>query len=185
MHIRCALPDDLPAILGLSNHYAATTAANFAVEPESINDWQRSFEQTHETHPWLVAVDRDGDGGSSGLLGFAKASPWKGRCAYEFAAEVTVYVAPEQHGRGIGRALYERLFEILRAQGYRTLLGGITLPNDASVRLHEAMGMHRAALFEQIGWKFGMWHDVGYWLINLAGDSPPPDGGIRRVGEVF
>ena len=183
MHtIRRAQPDDLAAILALSNHYAATPAANFAVEPESLDAWQRSFEQTHNTHPWLVAID---DGGDAALIGFAKASPWKGRCAYEFAAEVTVYVAPNQHGRGIGRALYERLFEVLRAQGYRTLLGGITLPNDASVRLHEAMGMHRAALFEQIGWKFGTWHDVGYWLINFAGDSPPPDGGIKRMGDVF
>jgi len=180
MHIRSAQREDLAAILALSNHYASTTASNFAIEPETLEHWQASFDQTSDTHPWLVAMDDD-----DALLGFAKASPWKGRCAYKFAAEITVYVASDQQGRGIGRALYDKLFEILRAQGYRTLLGGITLPNGASVRLHEAMGMRRVALFEQIGWKFGKWHDVGYWLINLASETPPPEGRIRRVGDVI
>ena len=144
MRIERATHALLPAIVDLSNHYAATTAANFAVEPETLESWQQSFDSTHDTHPWLAALDDVGE-----LIGFAKASPWKGRCAYDFAAEVTVYVDPGQHRRGIGRELYNTLFPLMDGLGYRSLIGGITLPNDASVRLHEAMGMRRVALFEE------------------------------------
>jgi phosphinothricin acetyltransferase len=128
--------------------------------------------------PWVVAADDDG-----ALVGFAKASPWKGRCAYDWTAETTVYVHPDHHGRGLGRELYRRLVSILEAQGYQTLLGGITVPNPASVRLHESLGFRRVALLEQVGWKFGRWHDVGYWELRLQGDETPPTA-IKPVGDV-
>ena len=175
--IRLARPNDLPSVLSISNDAAKETAANFAVEPEPLSEWQASFAQTHATHPWLVADD------GQGVVGFAKATPWKGRCAYQYAVEVTVYVRPDSHGRGIGRALYSRLFELLRAQGYHTAIAGITLPNPASVRLHEAFGMRRVATFERIGWKFGRWHDVGYWQVELS-DPAAGRPALRPVAEV-
>lgn len=182
-HIRLATIDDVAAILEISNHYARTTPANFAVEPEPLDMWLQSFDATHEMYPWLVAMSADEQSGA--IIGFAKASPWKGRCAYTFAAETSVYIAPDACGRGVGRALYDRLFATLRAQGYRTLLAGITLPNEASVRLHEDMGMKRVALLERVGWKFDRWHDVGYWQVHLdAADEPAPQR-IRPVREVF
>jgi phosphinothricin acetyltransferase len=129
--------------------------------------------------PWLVAAG--GEGGP--VLGFAKAARWKGRCAYNWSAETTVYIHPDHHGRGLGTALYGRLIRILTAQGYRTLLGGITVPNPASVRLHESLGFRRVALLEQVGWKFDRWHDVGYWeLLLQEGDGAPV--AIRPVAEV-
>lgn len=160
--VRLAASDDLPAILEISNWAALNTPANFAIEPEPLDQWRQVWRDTHEMFPWLVA-ELESKRASTPIVGFAKASPWLGRCAYAFAAEVTVYVAPENHGKRIGHALYARLIELLDTQGYRTLIGGISLPNPASVRLHESFGFQRAALFEQIGWKFDRWHDVGYW----------------------
>ena len=176
--IRLASLDDLPAILAISNHYVLHSTANFAIEPELLESWQESFLATSDKYPWFVAADTEGV-----ILGFAKASPWKGRCAYEYAAEITVYVQPDQHGRGIGRALYEKLLTTMKAQGFQSVLGGIALPNDASVALHEALGMKRVAVLERVGWKFGRWHDVGYWqrLLQDVDTAPQP---IRPVREV-
>lgn len=176
-HIRLATADDLPAILEISNQYARTTPANFAVEPEPIEQWQRDFDTTHQKYPWLAASNENGE-----VIGFAKASPWKGRCAYAYSAEVTVYLRFDARGRGVGRALYEQLFAILRGQGYRTLLAGITLPNEPSVKLHESLGMKRVAVLERVGWKFDRWHDVGYWEAQLGEPDAPPTP-IRPVAD--
>ena len=175
--IRLATPDDLPCILAISNRAALHTAANFAVEPETLDEWRHDYELTHEMFPWLVATDEKG-----AVLGFARASPWQGRCAYAWTAETTVYIHPEHHRRGLGTALYARLVATLRAQGYRTLLGGITQPNPASVKLHESLGFRRVALLEKVGWKFDRWHDVGYWQLQLAGDIDTP-ATIMPVGD--
>ncbi len=167
--VRLATASDLPAILDISNWAALNTAANFAIEPETLDTWQTDYDETHEMFPWLVAADDLGD-----VVAFAKAGPWKGRCAYGWTAETTVYVMPDSFGKGIGTALYTRLVETLRAQGYRTLLGGITQPNPASVRLHEALGFRRVALLEGVGWKFDRWHDVGYWQLDLVDGGNAP-----------
>ncbi|MHC4220358.1 MAG: GNAT family N-acetyltransferase [Planctomycetota bacterium] len=177
--IRLATIEDLGGILAISNWAAEHTAANFAIVPETPESWRSDWDGTHEMFPWLVATD---DGGA--VIGFAKASPWKGRCAYNWSAETTVYVHPDHHGRGLGTALYERLIHTLEAQGYRTLLGGITVPNPASVRLHESLGFRRVALLEQVGWKFDAWHDVGYWELKLHDEASPP-GDIRPVADVI
>lgn len=174
--IRSAQFDDLPEMLEISNWAALNTPANFAIEPETLESWEAEYRETHETHPWLAA-ELEG-----AIVGFAKASPWKGRCAYTWSAEVTVYVHPDLHGRSIGTALYSRLIPILKTQGYHTLLGGITQPNEASVRLHESFGFRRVALLEQVGWKFEKWHDVGYWELILSDDDAPPDV-IKPVNE--
>lgn len=178
LQIRLATFDDLPAILAISNWAAANTTANFAIEPETLESWQETWNHTHETYPYFVAEDES-------IIGFAKASPWKGRCAYAYSAEVTVYVHPDHHRKGIGRSLYEKLIATLKAQGYHTLLGGITQPNEASVKLHESLGFTRVALFEHIGWKFEKWHDVGYWeLVVQGGDGEPqPIVGCREAAS--
>jgi L-amino acid N-acyltransferase YncA len=173
--IRLAAFEDLAGILAISNWAAERTVANFAVEPETLESWQQQWRATHDMFPWLVACAGDGS-----VIGFAKAAPWKGRCAYNWSAETTVYVHPDHHGRGLGTALYGRLIRILAAQGYRSLLGGITVPNPASVRLHESLGFRRVALLEQVGWKFGRWHDVGYWQLQLQEGAGQPSA-IRPV----
>ncbi len=173
-----ATKSDVPKILELSNWAAENLVANFATEPESLAQWTEAFEQTNATHPWLVTK------GGEELLGFAKASPHRARGAYEWMAEVSVYVRPDLHGQRIGTRLYERLIPLLRAQGYVTLLAGIASPNPASERLHAAFGFARCGTFHRAGWKFGRWHDVGYWELHLqSGGGVPP--AVRPVDEVW
>lgn len=180
MLIRLARESDVPAINAIGNHYIAETHIHFALAPVPDEEMLADWRETHRQYPWYVADE-------NGVIGFARASRWKGRCAYDWAVEVSVYLRPDATGRGVGRALYERLFATLRAQGYRTAIGGVALPNEASVGLHEAMGMARVGVFERIGHKFGRWIDVGYWQINWHDphhpdtDAPSP---IRPVAEV-
>lgn len=179
MHIRLATRDDVHAILEISNHYALHTPANFAIEPESLEMWIASFDTTHAKFPWLVAIDDN-----KTMLGFAKASPWQGRCAYAYSVMTSVYLAPGNLRQGIGKALYAQLIDTLKAQGYRTLIGGITLPNPGSVGLHEHFGYTKVAHFPRVGWKFGAWHDVGYWELELSDPNEPPTP-IRSVADVL
>jgi phosphinothricin acetyltransferase len=179
--VRLASRDDVPRILEISNWAAIHTPANFASEPEPLNAWLETFDETCRLFPWLVA---ENDGAVREVIGFAKAGPWKGRCAYNWSCETSVYIDPRFHRRGIGRALYNILFPILQAQGYCTALAGITVPNDGSVGLHEAFGMRRVALLERVGWKFDAWHDVGYWQCDLQQPGSRP-GPIRPVADVI
>lgn len=168
---------DLPRILELSNWAAAHTTANFATRPESLEEWRETWGRTRHRFPWLVARS------AIGLVGFAKAAPYRNREAYAWSAAVSVYVAPEQHGRGVGTALYRVLVPLLRAQGYVTLLAGVTDGNEASERLHARLGFVRCGTFHQVGWKFERWHDVGYWELHLGGPDEPPRP-IRPVTEL-
>jgi phosphinothricin acetyltransferase len=125
------------------------------------------------THAWLVE-ERDGR-----VVGFAYGSPHRERAAYRWACEVSVYIDAEHRGRGIGRALYEELFARLRAQRFHVACAGITLPNDASVGLHESLGFEPVGVYRGIGWKAGAWRDVGWWQLRLLpphqGAAPPPE----------
>lgn len=120
------------------------------------------------THAWLVA---EVDGRTAG---FAYGSPHRERAAYRWACEVSTYVDPEHRRRGIGRALYGELFARLRAQRFHVVCAGITLPNDASVGLHESLGFELVGVYRGIGWKAGAWRDVGWWQMQLI---PPLDDG--------
>lgn len=123
------------------------------------------------THPWLVAED----GGE--VVGYAYACPFQARPAYRWSAGVSVYVAADRVGRGLGRALYTELLDRLRRQGFRNACAGITLPNPASVGLHESLGFE-VGVNRGVGWKHGAWRDVGWWQLRLApapaGDPPEP-----------
>ncbi len=123
------------------------------------------------THAWLVA-ERDGE-----VVGYAYACPHRQRTAYRWSVDVSVYVAPGHVGDGVGRALYRALFERLRAQGFRMAFAGITLPNPASVALHESLGFARVGTMREVGWKAGAWRDVGWWQLELipAAAEPPPE----------
>ncbi|MCA9297850.1 MAG: N-acetyltransferase [Phycisphaerales bacterium] len=168
MRVRPMQEADLASVASINDWYIVHAVANFHTAPLGEGGLRDDWIASRARYPWLVADD----GSGSAVTGFAKASPWKGRCAYDWSAETTVYVHHAHQRKGVGRALYEALFEILEARGFRTLLAGITLPNDASVALHEAMGMTPCATFHKVGWKFDAWHDVGYWSRHL-GEGPP------------
>jgi phosphinothricin acetyltransferase len=110
----------------------------------------------------------------SELIGYAYATPHRERACYRWATDVTVYVAPHSQRHGVGRALYENLFGALAHQGFRIACAGITLPNQASVGLHESLGFQPVGVYRKIGWKLGAWRDVGWWQLELGSADGPP-----------
>lgn len=167
MQIRLATQADAPAVAAIYNHAIAHTIASFWTEPRPDEE----IADGGEKYPWLVA-ERDGPDGKQ-VVGSAWSKRWNPRTAYDITCEVTIYIAPDAQGQGVGKALYTDLFARLKAIGYRHIIGGISLPNEASVRLHESMGMKRVALFEGIGEKFGEAIDVGYWQVSFYAPSNP------------
>jgi L-amino acid N-acyltransferase YncA len=155
--------------------FVRDTVISFEDQPPDERELARRIEHTTRTHPWLVAEV----GGE--LAGYAYATRHRDRHAYRWAANVTVYVAPPHHRRGIGRALYGALMPLLVRQGLFVACAGVTLPNDASVGFHESFGFIPVGVYRRIGWKAGAWWDVGWWELELAspvaGDGQPPEPG--------
>ena len=156
--IRLAKPSDAKALSDIYNYYIANTVVTFEEDPVTADDMaQRVSETVGADLPWLVALEGET------VVGFAYASKWKGRCAYRHSVEVTVYLSNAMTAKGFGSALYTRLFELLRQKNIHVVLGGISLPNQASIALHEKFGMKKVAHFDEVGHKFGNWVDVAYW----------------------
>jgi L-amino acid N-acyltransferase YncA len=165
--LRSATQDDGPAIATIYNHYIATTTISFEEAAVSADEMgQRVADLLAQDLPWLVAV-RDGQ-----ILGYAYASPWRVRHAYRFSVESSVYLAPEHTGQGLGSRLYRELIAGLRNTHCHLVIGGVALPNDASIALHEKLGFEKVAHFKEVGFKFGHWIDVGYWQLTLAESDP-------------
>lgn len=163
-HIRTALPADAAAICAIYNRYVATTTITFEEDAVAEADMaQRIADVEAAGLPWLVA-EADGK-----VVGYAYATKWRARPAYRYSSESTVYVDQAFVGQGVGRALYAALLDELRRRGLHLVIGGIALPNEGSVGLHEALGFCKVAHFAEVGMKFGRWIDVGYWQLNLAG----------------
>jgi L-amino acid N-acyltransferase YncA len=166
MTLRLATPDDGAAIAALYNHFITTTTISFEEAAVSAGDMaQRVADVLASGLPWLVAYDGDT------LLGYAYATKWRVRHAYRFSVESTVYLAAGQAGRGLGSQLYGELIERLRAAGCHLVIGGIALPNEASVALHEKLGFEKVAHFKEVGYKFDRWLDVGYWQLALSANT--------------
>jgi phosphinothricin acetyltransferase len=160
--IREAAASDAAAIADIYNHYVAETVVTFEEKPVSVAEMARRIEEVRSASlPWLVA-EADGQ-----VVGYAYARPWHTRSAYRFSVEITVYLAPAHVGRGFGSKLYDELFPILQARRMHAVMGGISLPNEASVALHEKFGLRKVAQFEEVGFKFNRWIDVGYWQRTL------------------
>ena len=161
--VRPATTADADAIARIYNHYVAHSIVTFEEEAVSVDDMAGRIGQVlAEGLPWLVGEE----GGR--VVGYAYASKWKRRYGYRFSVESTVYLDPGCMGRGWGTRLYEGLFPLLSDWGAHLVIGGIALPNDASVALHEKVGMEKVAHFREVGIKFGQWIDVGYWQLTLS-----------------
>ena len=165
MNLRDANTADAESIAAIYNHFVLTTSISFeeaAVAPAEMA--QRIADVQAAGLPWLVA-EHDG-----AIAGYAYATKWRARHAYRFAVESTVYLAPAHGGRGLGTTLYQALIARLRAAGLHMVIGGIALPNPASIALHEKLGFVKVAQFSEVGFKFDRWTDVGYWELKLASE---------------
>ena len=174
MIIRHVDPErDAAACAAIYAPYVTDGVASFEEVPPSGGELAERMERYTAAYPWLVAED---DGG---LAGYAYGSEHRTRAAYRWAADVTAYVAPGYQRQGVGRALYGALLGLLREQGVQVACAGITLPNHASVGLHEACGFRRVAVFPRIGFKQGAWWDVGWWELEriAATNSRPAEPG--------
>lgn len=166
MQVRPATPEDAAAIAAVYAHYVTQTAATFEeVVPEADEIARRM--RLAPRLPWFVAERDD-------VVGYAYASHHRARAAYRWSVDVSVYLAPEETGRGTGPTLYDVLLTELAALGYVSAFAGIALPNPASVRLHEAKGFTHVGVFRDVGFKLGAWRDVGWWQRSLrpAVDDP-------------
>jgi L-amino acid N-acyltransferase YncA len=165
---RLANAEDFRAIAAITNHYIRTTAIHFGYDEVPANELCDLWQSHEDLYPWLVA-DRAGE-----VLAYAKAGVYRARTAYRWTTETSIYVAAAECGRGQGPILYERLCEVLRAQGFHTAIGGIALPNDASVRMHERLGFAPCGTIRRAGRKFDRWHDVGFWQLDLQAHDQVP-----------
>ncbi len=161
--IRIATEQDAEAISHIYNHYIMNTVITFEEEVVCSDDIANRIKTTLAAGlPWLIAEE------DNIVLGYAYATPWKSRSAYQFSVETSVYLDQNASRKGWGSQLYQALFAQLKHAKIRTVIGGIALPNPASIALHEKLGMHKSAHFSDVGYKFNQWVDVGYWQKSLT-----------------
>lgn len=168
-HIRLATEANAAPMLEIYAPVVQETTISFEAQPPSEQEFRGRIRAVLERLPWLVCEDGDA------VAGYAYASPFKTRAGYAWSVESSVYVHPGYHRRGIGRALYTALLECLAAQGYSVAVAVITIPNPASIGLHEAMGFRRTGTYEGIGYKFGEWLDDGVWQVALRPRPATPE----------
>ena len=159
--IRVAVPADGEHVAAIYGPVVRDTAISFEIDPPTAAEMSERIARTIPMYPWFVA-ERGGR-----IAGYAYSGQHRERAAYRWSVDVSVYISPEARRSGLGRSLYMRLFEILKDQGFRSAFAGITLPNDASVALHETMGFQPVGIYREVGFKFGQWWDVGWWRLGL------------------
>ncbi|MBV9658421.1 MAG: N-acetyltransferase [Verrucomicrobia bacterium] len=167
---------DAVAIAAIYAPNVTASAISFEETPPTAAEMSERIVRTTARYPWLVADTGEG----TDLLGYVYAVQHQERASYRWAVNVTVYIAADQRRRGVGRALYASLFALLRLAGFHQACGGITQPNAGSVGLHESLGFRLVGIYPRIGYKFGQWHDVGWWQLELqpadsAAASPPAE----------
>lgn len=165
--LRVATRSDAPALRDIYRPFVESTPVSFETVVPSVDEFAARIAKSLAGWQWLVA-ERAGQ-----CVGYAYGSSHRERAAYRWSVEVSAYVHADFHRRGIGGALYRRLFEDLAARGYCNAYAGITLPNEASVALHRSVGFEPIGVFRSVGRKFGRWHDVA-WFQRALRDAPPP-----------
>lgn len=168
MLIRNATASDFGAIAQLTNYFIRETTIHFGTTEVSAQELRDQWQATHDRYPFLVA-ELDGR-----FAGYCKAYTWRSREAYQWTPECGVYVEDFARRKGVAKALYTDLFKALKERGFHSVVAGIALPNDPSVKLHESLGFVPAGIVRNAGWKLGRWNDVGFWQRPLQSENRPP-----------
>ena len=176
MEIRFAAPADGAALLAIYGQYLDTPVTFEDARPSEA-EFRRRIAAYGSTHPYLVGEE------NGRILGYAYAHRLGERAAYQWSAELSIYLDRSAAGRGLGRRLYGALMELLRLQGVRTVYGCVTLPNPASEGLHTAMGFSRSGVWHRSGYKCGAWRDVAWFEKAVASYDQEPVP-LRPIGEV-
>jgi len=176
--IRIASIGDAAQIAAIYAPFVINTPTSFEMEPPTVEEMAARIASTVQQYPWLVCVNADQ------IMGYAYASAFRSRAAYQWSADTTVYTHEQFRRMGVGRGLYNSLLQILRLQGFYNACAGITLPNPGSEGLHRAVGFEQIALYRRIGYKLGRWHDVSWWQRSLQPDSSPASPPIPISGVV-
>lgn len=179
--IRVATVEDATAVAQIYEPYVESMSVSFEQRAPSPKEMARRIESVMETYPWLIA-ESDGE-----VVGYAYGFRFRERWAYRFTVETAIYVAAHRQREGIGRRLYMALIRTLSAQGFTQAVATITLPNDNSIEMHEAVGFRRGGVWRSVGFKQGEWRDVGLWQRPLAlmEDVPDEPKPFSEVGLVL
>ncbi|MGW5350039.1 N-acetyltransferase family protein [Streptomyces sp. NPDC004031] len=161
VQVRAGTEADLAALTDIYNHYVRETPVTFDIDPITPDD-RRPWLLSHpEDGPHRLLVAQPVEGGQ--VVGYATSSPYRPKAAYATSVETSIYLAPGAGGRGIGSLLYAALFEALADEDVHRAYAGVALPNQASIRIHERFGFQQVGVFQEVGRKFGTYHDVA-WL---------------------
>ena len=168
MAIRHATLADLPRILEIYGPYVENTAISFEYTVPSLESFTQRFLGITAQFPWLVWEEE------GCVLGYAYGSLPFERAAFQWSAEASIYLCPEAKGRGIGKALYAALEQLLQKQGYRKVYAIITTANDDSIAFHKAVGYRHTATMPDCGYKLGNWYGIVWMEKDLNSWSDPP-----------
>ena len=176
-HLRLAKEQDAAAIRAIYAPFCGDSVTSFEIIPPSVEEMEARIRKITAQYPWLVCVRGEE------VCGYAYACAHRERAAYRWSVDVAVYIGEGQRRTGIGRALYTALFGILVRQGYYKAYAGITLPNPASVGLHQTMGFTPVGIYRGVGYKLGAWRDVGWWQLALQPECAEPTEpcGVREI----
>jgi L-amino acid N-acyltransferase YncA len=170
--IRLAGEDDAEQICAIYEPIVLQSAISYELEAPTVEGMRRRIGGTLAQRPWLVC-DIAGE-----VLGYAYAGQHRARAAYRWAVDTSIYVRPDVRRKGVGRALYRSLFEVLVRQRYYNAYAGIVLPNPGSIGLHESVGFRAVGVYYEVGYKLGRWHDVGWWHLLL---QPKPTAPLAPI----
>ncbi|BCL39058.1 arsinothricin resistance N-acetyltransferase ArsN1 family B [Nostoc sp. MS1] len=159
--IRLAQEDDALSMLAIYAPIVRETPISFEIEPPTEAEFKQRMHNYQKQMPWLVC-EIDGE-----LVGYAYATPYRTRAAYQWSVESSVYVSAKHRQIGVATALYTSLFQLLKLQGFYNVFAAITIPNPSSIAAHESMGFSPVGVFKQVGYKLGTWHDIGWWQLSL------------------
>ncbi|PCJ64516.1 MAG: phosphinothricin acetyltransferase [Bacteroidetes bacterium] len=157
IQIREAQVSDAGPITNIYNYYIRETILTFDLDEIGISDFEKKIPTIQKSYPFIVATQ------NNRVIGYAYASQWKTKAAYKHTAETTIYMNPDDRSKGTGLRLYNALLSSMPLYDLVTAIGGITIPNEASIKLHKKLGFHKVAEFKKVGFKFDEWIDVEYW----------------------